>query len=233
MKRKLYIILFLLLATMLGARAQDSIVGSFEAALENHYFWRGQDYGGSNARVTADVGWKGVHFELLGLALLSENNPANEINLSFYYEWNDLSFGLTDYWFDTDNPNFFDFNVHKTGHVTEAFVEYDFGIVDVAWYTNVLGKDFNEEGDREWASYLEITSGELEWATIRWQGQVGIAPWASEYYDNSHIAVTNLSLKASKEIVATDRLSVPVSLTLSTNPDHGRTYCILGITLKL
>ncbi len=105
--------------------------------------------------------------------------------------------------------------------------------MDVAWYTNVLGNDFNDDGDREWASYLEITSGELEWATIRWQGQVGIAPWASEYYDNSHFAVTNLSLKASKEIVATDRLSVPVSLTLSTNPDHSRTYCILGISLKL
>lgn len=231
MKRLLF--LFLMLSATFGVRAQDSVVGSFKADLASHYLWRGLNYGGFNASVTANNGWKGLHFEVFGATLLSESNPANEIDLSLYYEWGDFSFGLNDYWFDTDNPNFFDFRPHKTGHVTEAFVGYNFGIVDVAGYTNVLGSVFNDNGNREWASYLEITSTELEWATIRWQGQIGVAPWASDYYNNRHFAVTNISLKASKEIVATDHLSVPLYLQLSTNPNNNKTYCILGITLSI
>ena len=235
MKRKLYInmssrrlfLLALLLATTFGARAQDSIVGSFEAALESHYFWRGQDYGGNNARVTADVGWKGFHFELFGLTLLSENNPANEINLSFYYEWNDLSFGLTDYWFG--KGSYFQYKSGKTTHLWEGFIGYDFGFLSATWYTNFAGDDgLNNSLNRAYSSYFELKAP-FRLAKLEWEGSVGISPWATTTYGNGCFACTNVGLKATKDFLIKQKYHLPVFVGLNANPDNGKLYMLCGL----
>ena len=57
-------------------------------------------------------------------------------------------------------------------------------------------------------------------------------PYATSYYDTSGFAVTNIALKASKDIKITDTFSVPLFAQVIANPSSQKAYFVVGFTLQ-
>jgi hypothetical protein len=69
-------------------------------------------------------------------------------------------------------------------------------------------------------------------ATVDWTAAVGAVPYASSYYAASGFAVTNLTLRATKDIRVTDSFSIPLFAQLTGNPCSQKAYLVLGFTLQ-
>ena len=149
-----------------------------------------------------------------------------------------MNIGITDYWFNKDGLDpegrYFKYDAHGTNHVFEANIGYDFGLASIQWYTNFAGNDgVNKDGDRAYSSYAEA-SVPFKLASVDWTATAGVIPWATSFYNGwtSGFAVTNLSLKATKDIKITDSFSVPVFGQIAANPCSQRAYLVFGFTLQ-
>ena len=140
---------------------------------------------------------------------------------------------MTDYWFNTglDPENrYFKYDAHGTNHVFEANIGYDFGFLQA--YTNFAGNDgANKDGKRAYSTYLEATVP-FKLATVDWTATAGAVPFATDFYGTTGFAVTNLSLKATKEIKVTDSFSIPVFGQIVGNPCSQKAYLVFGFTLQ-
>ena len=214
--------------------AQDKFEAGLEAGVASKYVWRGLELDGVSLQSSLSAGWKGLYLEAWGDIGLSGADPKQEIDLMLSYTVGGLSFGLTDYWDRGTGPRFFNFRMPGTGHTLEAFAGYDFGPLSVAWYTNVAGVDgVNPSDKRAWSSYLEIASTEFGLGTLNWRAELGIVPWATDFYETGGFAVTNISLRASKDIISNDRFSLPVWAQLMANPCSGDLYFVFGASFSL
>ena len=61
---------------------------------------------------------------------------------------------------------------------------------------------------------------------------MGVVPFATDFYGTNGLAVTDLSLRADKEIKVTDTFSIPVFAQVAANPCSQKVYLVLGITLQ-
>ena len=69
-------------------------------------------------------------------------------------------------------------------------------------------------------------------ATVEWTATVGAVPYATDFYDTNGFAVTNLWLRAEKDIRVTDSFSIPVFAQLVGNPCSQKAYLVFGFTLR-
>ena len=164
---------------------------------------------------------------------LSDKDDTKEFDLTLAYTTGGFHIGVTDYWFNSPNDKYFEYAAHKTSHVFEGNIGYDFGPVALNWYTNFAGNDgLNKSGDRAYSSYVEATAP-FKLASLDWTATVGAVPYATSFYSRANgFAVTNLGLKASKDIVITKSFSVPVFAGITANPSSQKAYFICGFTLR-
>lgn len=101
------------------------------------------------------------------------------------------------------------------------------------WYTNFAGNDgLNKSGKRAYSSYVEATAP-FRLAGLEWTATVGAVPYATSFYSNANgFAVTNATLKATKDIKITDSFSIPVFAAIATNPSNEKAYLLFGFTLR-
>ena len=69
-------------------------------------------------------------------------------------------------------------------------------------------------------------------ATVDWAATAGAVPIATDFYGTTGFAVTNLSLKATKDIKVTDTFSIPIFGQVVANPCSQKAYLVLGITIQ-
>ena len=69
--------------------------------------------------------------------------------------------------------------------------------------------------------------------TCRWEAVAGLVPWACDYYSTSGFSVTNLSLRATKDIKITDSFTLPLFARVVANPASQDFYFLAGFTLKV
>jgi len=104
--------------------------------------------------------------------------------------------------------------------------------VALQWYTNFAGNDgTNNSGKRAYSSYFEA-SVPFTLASVGWTARAGAVPFATSFYGTSGFAVTNLSLKASKEIRITDSFAIPIFGQVVGNPCSQKAYLVFGFTLQ-
>ena len=130
--------------------------------------------------------------------------------------------GICDYWFSAGQDprgRYFKYDAHGTNHIFEANVGYDFGPVAFQWYTNFTGNDYKLNGKRAYSSYFEF-SAPFKLATCDWTATAGAVPFGAEaVYGTEDFAVTNLSLRATKDI--NERTSGPQpACPFSLNSEH-------------
>lgn len=226
-----------------GAKAQDKVEGTIGADIVSRYYWRGQALGDGAIQPTLGVSWKGLSLTAWGSYGFVDTDDTKEFDLTLAYTTGGFHIGVTDYWFNKgvnnysgdayDDAKYFSYGAHSTLHVYEANVGYDFGPVALNWYTNFAGNDgLNKSGDRAYSSYVEATAP-FKLASLDWTATVGAVPYATSFYSRANgFAVTNLGLKASKDIVITKSFSVPVFAGITANPSSQKAYFICGFTLR-
>ena len=220
--------------------AQDSTpVGDVSvdvaADIVSQYIWRGQDVGNVSLQPTLGVSYKGLSLTAWGSVGLSEPADTKEFDLTLSYATGGLNVGVTDYWFDAGldpRGRYFKYDAHGTNHVFEANIGYDFGLVAVQWFTNFAGNDgTNTKGKRAYSSYFELTAP-FRLGGADWTATAGAIPHATTSYGTSGFAVTNLALRAAKDIKITNSFSVPLFAQVVANPCSQKAYLVVGLALK-
>ena len=221
------IVLFALgLVAVATAHAQDEkakVETTVAADFVTNYIWRGLDCGNISVQPTLGIGYKGLSLSAWGSVGFTSTDT-KEFDLTLAYTIGGFNIGITDYWFNTggDEPDnrYFKYDAHSTNHVFEANIGYDFGVLSLQWFTNFAGNDgFNKSDKRAYSSYAEV-SVPFKLATVDWTATAGV------------VAVTNLSLRADKEIKITDKFSVPVFGQVVANPSSQKAYLVFGFTLR-
>lgn len=222
-----------MMALATTVKAQDQVEGTIATDVVNQYIWRGQDLGDVSIQPTLGIGYKGLSLTAWGSVGLSDKDDTKEFDLTAAYSIGGFNVGLTDYWFNTPNDRYFCYAAHKTSHVFEANVGYDFGPAAFQWYTNIGGNDgVNKDGDRAYSSYMEL-SAPFKFATCDWTAAIGAVPYYTSFYaDAGGFAVTNVSVKATKDIKITDSFSVPIFAQIAANPSTEKAYLVFGFTLQ-
>ena len=219
--------------------AQEEIETTISADVVSHYYWRGQDLGGASLQPTLGIGYKGLSLTAWGSTGLVNPDDTRELDLTLAYTVGGFNFGITDYWFDAmdggdPDGRYFRYNAHSTNHVFEANIGYDFGFASLQWYTNFAGNDYKvKDGKRAYSSYVEVAVP-FKLSAIDWTATVGAVPFASDAYNDgtSGFAVSDVSLKATKDIKITDTFSVPVFGQIAANPCTQHAYLVFGFTLQ-
>lgn len=221
------------IAAATAVNAQDNVETTLAADVVNQYIWRGQDLGNVSLQPTLGIGYKGLSLTAWGSVGLSEPKDTKEFDLTAAYTAGGFNVGVTDYWFNTPNDRYFCYAAHKTSHVFEANVGYNFGPVALQWYTNFAGNDgVNKDGKRAYSSYVEA-SAPFTFAGCNWTAALGAVPYRTSFYASANgFAVTNVSLKATKDIKITDTFSVPVFAGIAANPSTEKAYLLFGFTLR-
>ncbi len=216
---------------------ENKVETTISGDIVSSYIWRGQDLGNVSLQPTLGIGYKGLSLTAWGSVGLTNSDDTKEFDLTLAYTTGGFNIGITDYWFnaglDPDN-RYFMYNAHSTNHVFEANIGYDFGFASLQWYTNFAGNDgVNESGKRAYSSYVEA-SVPFKLATVDWTATVGVIPYATTFYNEwtSGFSVTNLALKATKDIKITDSFSIPIFGQVVANPRTQKAYLVLGFTLQ-
>lgn len=243
MKTKYYILLSLLSIITFPLHAQDSVPSlrgraggeSAEAALGvdlvNQYIWRGQDLGDVSLQPTLGVAWKGLSLSAWGSIGISNFNDDKEMDLTLGYSVAGFNVGVTDYWFS--QGSYFQYKAHKTTHLWEANIGYDFGFLSLQWYTNFAGADgLNNDGKRAYSSYLELAAP-FGLGGLDWSASLGVVPWATSSYNANGFCITNVSLRATKDFVIKEKYHLPVFAGLTANPRDEKVYLLFGVSFSM
>lgn len=237
MKKKncLWSVWLLMVLSVVANVAKAQVKTTIGADVVNQYIWRGQDLGNVSLQPTLGLEYKGLSLMAWGSVGLTDAADTKELDLTLSYTIGGLTIGITDYWtndgLDPD-ARYFKYDAHGTNHVFEANIGYDFGPFALGWYTNFAGNDgVNKDDKRAYSSYVDI-SAPFHFATCDWTATLGVVPYATDYYHTTGFAVTNISLRAIKDIKVTDKFSIPVFGEIVSNPCSQKAYLVFGFTLQ-
>lgn len=229
---KKIVLMALMFATEMSATAQDEVETTVSADVVSTYVWRGMECGSAAIQPTLGIGYKGLSLSAWGSYGLVDTHDAKEFDLTLAYSTGGFNIGITDYWFNTPEERYFLYDANKTSHIFEANIGYDFGPAAIQWFTNFAGNDgYNKDGKRAYSSYVEL-SAPFKLASVDWSAAVGAVPYATDFYGVDGFAVTNVSLKATKDIKVTDSFSIPVFAQVAANPSTEKAYLVFGFTLQ-
>jgi hypothetical protein len=233
---KKIVLMAMMIAAGYSATAQE-IETTISGDIVSSYIWRGQDLGSTAIQPTLGVGYKGLSLTAWGSYGIADPSDTKEFDLTLAYSVGGFNIGVTDYWFNAGQDpeaRYFKYDAHGTNHVFEATIGYDFGVASLQWYTNFSGNDgVNKDGKRAYSSYVEANVP-FKLASVDWTATAGAVPYATSFYNGwtSGFAVTNLALKATKDIKVTDSFSIPVFGQVVANPCTQKAYLVLGLTIQ-
>lgn len=239
--KKIFTLVVVVFMSMFGSMmsmAQDKVEVALSADLVNQYIWRGQELDEFSVQPTLGVAYKGLSLTAWGSTNLDQSEAKiKELDFTLGYSVGRFNIGVTDYWFSSSkDPRYFYYNSHSTAHIFEGNIGYDFGPVALQWFTNFAGDDYktNDEGElkRAYSSYVEL-SAPFRLGGLDWVAAVGAVPYESAgvYGNVDGFAVTNVALKATKEIAFSSGFTLPVFAGVTANPEQQKAYLVFGVTL--
>ena len=227
---KRLVIIMLSAVCMTAAVAQDKVGATIGCDFVSQYIWRGQKLGNVSLQPTLGIDYKGLSLTSWG-SVGFDSDDAKELDFTLAYEWKGFNVGLTDYWFS--EGNYFHYGAHETTHVWEANLGYDFGFLSVQWFTNFGGNDgTTSSGKRAYSSYFELPAP-FRLGGLDWEATFGAVPYQTSFYDTNGFAVTNISLKATKDFVIKQKWHLPVFAGLTGNPRAEKLYFIFGTSFSI
>ncbi|HYW36457.1 MAG TPA: hypothetical protein VE868_13695 [Balneolaceae bacterium] len=220
-----------------AARAQDFNAG---ADFVNRYVWRGFDFGNSFS-VQPHLEFSVGNFTIGNWASYAispvDNNKASafgasENDLYASYNFGPFAVGVTDYYFPTSGPDFFNYDNGGNG---AHYIEPNVSITGGKSFPLTLYAAFNAYNDPDHSVYLAATvpftvhNTDLSFTIggVPTSGKNGTAG----YYGNSKAAITNIKLSASHSIKITDDFSLPLFGSYIINPYIKKSYAVFGISL--
>ena len=233
---------------------------NFGADLVSRYVWRGIDLGNSPAiQPNLSFSWKGFEIGAWGsYAFASHQTRVNDtlvadagtyaetdLYLSYSYKWFTLM--VFDYFtvngLDPNNGNrYFDFNKATTGHAFEGSLSFEGpekfplqATIGTLFYGADKGKDlmghYGEGTDNNYSTYIELGwKFQLKFLKTELKPFFGGIPYGSSWY-GPYAGITNLGVTARKDIPFTAQYSLPVRVSIISNPQAQSVFFTFGITL--
>ena len=207
----------------------NGVYAELNADLVSSYIWHGQDLGGISVQPSLTVGWKDLSLNVWGSAGIG-NESHREMDLTLAYELGGFTFSVCDYWFlgSGETGKFFDYAAHSTLHTLEGSIGCDFDLFALTWSTYFAGADYNDEGKREYTSYIQA---DVPFTLAGFEGMatVGATPWGSTTYDANRFMVCEASVALSKEIKVTPTFSLNAMGKVVVNPATESTFFVFGL----
>lgn len=204
-----------------------AVTTSANVDIMSRYIWRGQDYGHApSIQPGLSATWQDFTLGAWGAyTFTGAGNQETDLYLS--KSIGPLTFAVWDYWSfcDTTTMDFFNYKQRTTSHLLEAQVLLSGG-ENLPF--NLLGSYFFYGADASKSMYIELqyqhSSGATDMLFF-----AGFQP-KGDYYGPKRSFV-NIGCTVIKTIPVTDRWSLPLSLSLISNPSIGSLYLVAGITL--
>ena len=235
--KKLLTAIFIAIAGVFAARAQQRPEAYMQADLVSAYLWRGQRNAGVSIQPVLGVKWRGLHFYVWGNEQLcppSGQPVKHEIDFFLKYSFSRFfTVGLKDVYVNTRGDGFFSFgSVAHAANGLDVLLAADFRYVNLEWTTTIAGYDgYDHRGRRSYGSYL-LVNAPFKLAWLDWNAQVGIVPYyCSRYSDDRsggfHVNVC--ALKAGHTFrFASSGISLTPYMQLMVNPSARKAYFQAG-----
>ena len=252
MRKKYLIVINMLIFSLIGIntiKAQKDTSNtkspiSIGADLMSRYIWRGSDYGSSPSIQP------GIEYSKGGFAIGAWG--AYAINFQGYQE-SDLYLGytfykdmftvtLTDYYFqsDTTNAKYFNYKNATTGHVLEATLAFngtDKLPLSLMVATNIYGADAKKinsdgtQGNNQFSTYAEIAYSFKYFDIFAGANllPVDLGKGETGYYGN-YQGFVNIGITVAKDIKITKQYSLPLTVSVITNPQAEKIYFVAGLS---
>ncbi|MBO7137643.1 MAG: hypothetical protein J6V92_04165 [Bacteroidaceae bacterium] len=229
MKKILFVFLSVASVATAGAQEKERVSATLGADFVSQYIWRGQDMANVSLQPTLGVEWKGLSLSTWGSVGFNKDDT-KELDFTLAYSIKGFNVGITDYWFS--EGNYFQYKAHKTTHIWEANIGYDFGFLNVQWFTNFAGNDGTNDGKRAYSSYFELTAP-FRLAKLDWKATFGAVPYATTSYNANGFCVTNIGLRVTKDFVIKQKYRLPVFVGLTANPRNEKVYLLCGVSFHI
>ena len=238
--RKFYLILslsFLLLSV--STIAQDSNTDKIDLTagfdLATTYLWRGFEFSdGPVIQPWAQLSYKGLAVGTW--ASTSLTGLSKEIDLFASYSINSFTLSFTDlftpYMAGLDQ-NYFDFTNDLSSHVSEIGLSYNGSEnipISISAGMLLYGKFWdpktNDATALNHSTYLEVdyfgNIGDYSYTIF-----AGLTPGKSVFYDTDGFAFLHVGTTLGKELKVNESFSIPLSLTVSANPEAQKFFVAL------
>ena len=233
---------------------------NFGADLMSRYIWRGIDYGNSPAiQPNLSFSWKGFNIGAWGtygfakqsiqvtdtMLIDAGNYSETDLFVSYTVKWFTLM--VFDYFVMNGlNPNegnrYFDYRNATTGHTFEGCLIFDGSEkfpLQVMVCTLLYGADKDKDSTgtyglgskNNFSTYFELSyKFNIPKLNLDLKPFIGGIPLGSSWY-GPYPGITNLGITAKKEIPITSLYSLPVQVSLITNPQAQSVFFVFGISL--
>jgi hypothetical protein len=229
------------------------------ADLVSRYIWRGIDYGNSPAIQPAlSFSWKGFNIGAWGsYAFAKQSIQVNDTTVADAgtYAETDLFISYTYQWFTliifdyftvnglspNEGNRYFDYNNATTGHALEGSFVFEGTekvplqvMASTFFYGNDKNRDstgtYGEGTKNNFSTYFELAYKiNLKKIGVELKPFIGGIPFGSSLYGPT-AGITNLGLTAKKEIPVTEQYSLPLQVSLITNPQAQSVFFVFGIS---
>jgi hypothetical protein len=200
----------------------------------SRYVWRGLSLSASpNIQPYLDFGYKGFSAGMWSSYATSE--PYAEVDFYISYSSKGLTVTLTDYYTEDENNllrfNHFNWKQGKTNHALEASLGYSLqGRMPLSFKlaTIFFGNDQNPDGKQFYSTYLELG---YPFAIHDYQFNVSLGATPSKGLYAEDASIVQIGLSASKNLRITEHFSLPLAISILSNPDNENIFAWLTLSL--
>lgn len=230
-----FIIAFLWIATSLCAQENKKVTVNVAGDIVSSYVWRGQYQVGSSIQPTLGVGIK--NFSLTAWGSVDFTGKGNkEADLTAAYTFRNITLTATDYWWAGEGKNkYFHLDNHTTDHIYEAGITYLMPYnrfpLSLSCYTMIGGGDKKANGKQAYSTYMEANYP-FTVKDVSMNAFCGFTPCDAAMYQTRGFAMTNIGVKASKNLRLSDSFSLPIYTQVIWNPNKEDVHFVFGVTLK-
>lgn len=229
MKKIIVAIVVFVCAMNVKAQEESGVDFSVSADVVSSYVWRGL-YQGGGATIQPGIGLSVSGFSIGAWGSSNFSGGNKEVDFTVGYEIASLSLAITDYWWEGEEA--FNYFKYEDAHHFEASLGYTLPAesfpLSLSWNTIFAGADTKADGKRAYSTYISAAYP-FSIKSVGLEAAIGITPWEGIYAEE--FAVTNISLKASKEIKITDSFSLPVFGQVIINPNSEGIFFVFGVSL--
>jgi len=239
MKKIILLTLFLFSGLAIYAQEQEEPEPSkasfyMNADVVSRYLWRGLLYS-PNVNIQPTAGLSVGNFFIGTWGSYGISDKYAEVDFFAGITAGSFMFMLSDYYaeVETDLPavDHFNWGSDETAHALEATISYTFGSsfpLTLTAATFFYGNDRDAEGDNYYSTYFE-GSYPFSFSGFDFNFFAGATPAEGLYA--SEAAIVNLGLSAGKSIQINENISIPVSMSLVSNPKAEDIFIIIKVTI--
>lgn len=244
------VFLFVCFFSFYTIRAQDTLsvdttstdYFSLTTSVVSRYVWRGLALG-NQPTIQPGIDYTNKGFSVGAWGAFA-NHPGNqEVDLYLGYTFKEkYSLLLTDYFFPNEmaDYNYFNYDENSTGHLLELTLKYvgdkKFPVT-VLFASNIWGADakrINTDGTikgNQHSSYLELgyAFNNIDFFIGTELTDPDETRGETGFYGNT-VGVINLGVTKQKDIQITDKFSLPLVISLITNPQAEKIYMVAGFS---